>query len=376
MLNLRSLTAAAMVVTLCGAAGADEKPGLNQVWSRLADVYGELGSVETAEFSPDSKYILTGTKFDYTVRVFRTVDGEQKWEVTLPQEIERAAWIGNDMVSSVSEDGLLRVFDAENGEVIFDYQHENGIDGLVTSNDGRWLVTGQERVDGIGPVRIFDVEADFELVETLEHVGTTNEVDFSSDDAMLAAVGDYEAIIWNTADWSVAHRWTLPEADDDPVYGDTQRLIFINCKFSPDDKYLAAGATNGFVYIYDTESGELVRRFNKSGQKTETVAWSLEGSFLLVAGHGYTIDAFRVDDLLDADIGNDALPYGFRTKVSDALEYMDFNALGTLFVTAHQDGTVQLWTYMSDDPTINARRHREVRQIQDEAAEQAGLQRN
>lgn len=376
MTTFKFLVASAFTACSFTAASADEKPGLNQVWSRLADVYGELGSVETAEFSPDSKYIVTGTKFDYSVRVFRTVDGEQMWERTLPQEIERAAWIGNGQVSSVSEDGLLRVFDARTGEVIFSYQHQNGIDGLVASHDQRWLVTGQERVDGIGPVRVFDATNDYELVTTLEHIGTSNEVDFTSDDSLLAVVGDFQVRVFDTSDWSVAHEWNLPDAEDNPVFGPRNKLGFINCKFSPDDKYLAVGATQGFVYIYDLETGELVRRFNKSGQKTETVAWSLDGSHLLVAGHGYTIDAYRVEDLLDDDIRNDSIPYAFRTKVSDALEYMDFNALGTLFVSAHQDGTVQLWTYMSDDPTINSRRHREVRRIQDEAAADTGLRTN
>lgn len=37
---------------------------LEPVWSRVADALGELGSVESAEFSPNGKYIVSGAKFD------------------------------------------------------------------------------------------------------------------------------------------------------------------------------------------------------------------------------------------------------------------------------------------------------------------------
>ena len=60
--------------------------------------------------------------------------------------------------------------------------------------------------------------------------------------------------------------------------------------------------------------------------------------------------------------------------MTDNLEYMDFNATGTLFTSAHQDGTVQLWTFMSDDPTINSRRHEAIKKQQQRAAEQRAKQ--
>ncbi len=358
-----NLVLAAAVLTLSCAVEAGGKLGLNQVWSRLADINGEYGSVESAEFSPDSQYIVTGTKFDNSVRIFRTVDGRQMWARHVPQEIERVAWTRDGAhVASVSEDGLLRVFNAESADIVFQYQHENGIDGLTVSHDGRYLVTGRERVDGKGVSRVFDT-SNWQLVKELEHPGTVNELDFSSDDTYLAAVGDYSARIWRVNRWRLHKEVTLPEAR----LPDGRRHIYINTRFSPDDKILAVGATHGFVYLIDVKSGKKLRVFNKTGQKTETVEWTKDGRHLLVAGHGESIDFFRVEQLLDSEIGNDAIPYALRAPVSDALEYMDFNSSGALLTTAHQDGTVQLWTYMSDDTQINERGHRRVRKMQDEA---------
>lgn len=364
-----------LIAALCvlpNLAVAGGSLGLNHVWSRMADLYGELGSVESAEFSPDSKYIVSGTKFDYSVRVFRTVDGEQMWEHILPQEIERVAWTRDGKyVCSVSEDGMLNVFDVASGKIVFSHEHKNGIDGLSASHDGRFMVTGRERVDGKGISKVFDTK-DWSLVTEIPHPGTVNELDFSSDDKYLAAVGDRSARIWQVDGWKLHKEITL----DKNEYFKGGKHIYINTRFSPDDKILAVGATHGYVYFIDVASGDVIRRMNKSGQKTETVEWTKDGRFFLVAGHGNTIDFFRVSHILDKDVGNDAIPYALRAPVTDSLEYMDFNALGTMLTTAHQDGTVQLWTYMSDDPTINSRRHREVRRIQDEAAKKAGKKTN
>ena len=361
--------------TLCTAAMtaptgvmAADTLALNHVWSRLADVNGEFGSVESAEFSPDSTRIATGTKFDNTVRVFRVSDGAEIWSRTVPQEIERVAWTADGRhVASVSEDGLLRVFDAESAEVVFRFQHENGIDGLTVSHDGRWLATGQERVDGVGLTRIFATE-DWSLAQTLPHRGTVNELDFSSDDRWIAAAGDHTARIYDTRRWRIAHEFTLPA--DTETYGD--KNIYINTRFNPDNSLLAVGGAFGFVYIYNTDKGELIRRIHKSAEKTETVEWTKDGRYLLVAGNGMTIDFFAVEHILDRAIDNGSLPVAMQVPVTDALEYMHFNETGALLTTAHQDGTVQLWTFMSDDPNVNERQHRKVRRAQDAAARAEG----
>nr|WP_136252022.1 PQQ-binding-like beta-propeller repeat protein [Ningiella ruwaisensis] len=363
-----TLTASTILTALALGASAfpsfaGGKLALNHVWSRMADLNGELGSVESAEFSADSRFITTGTKFDYSVRVFSTIDGTQVWERTLPQEIERVAWTKDGKhVASVSEDGMLKVFNSQTGEDVFSFKHTNGIDGLSVSHDNRYLVSGRERVDGIGMVRVFSTK-DWSIEKEIEFPGTVNELDFSSDDKYLAAVGDFSVKIFNVSDFSVHQEFSI----DEDRYFEDEKHIFINTRFSPDNKTLAVGGTQGYVYFFDVESGEMIRRMNKSGQKTETVEWTKDGRFFLVAGHGNTIDFFDVDHIMNKEIKNDSIPYALRAEVTDALEYMDFNETGVLLTTAHQDGTVQLWTYMSDDPRINERRHREVRAYQDKS---------
>jgi WD40 repeat protein len=367
---VRALLGICLLLAFAAPARAEGVLGLNQVWSRLADINGELGSVESAELSPDSRFVVTGTKFDYSVRMFRTVDGAQIWERTLPQEIERVAWTRDGrFVVSVSEDAVMRVMRAEDGEVVHVFAHENGIDGLSVSPDGHLLATGQERIRGVGVIRVFNTR-DWSVARQIDHPGTVNGVHFSADSGMLAAIGDFDARVYRVADWSVAQQWSLPRSN--PLFEDGDAHIYISTRFNPDGTILAVGASHGFVYLYDVASGALLRRFNKTGQKTEIVEWTGDGRHLLVAGHGATIDFFATSQLLDPTIRNDSLPFALRAPVSDSMEYLDFNDQGTLLVSAHQDGTVQLWTFMSDNPRINEERHRMVRRAQDEAAREAG----
>ncbi|MCG8442353.1 MAG: hypothetical protein MI723_11140 [Caulobacterales bacterium] len=357
------MAACAAALIWPAAAGAGGNLGLNQVWSRLADINGELGSIESAEFSPDSERIVSGSKFDNTVRMFRTADGHQLWRVEVPQEIERVAFTRDGAyVASVSEDFMMRVFDADTGELITEYEHEDGIDSLAASHDGRFMVSGQERgPDGTGPVRVFSTE-DWSLVRTVLHGDTVNEIDFTSDDRLMASVGHPFVKLWDTETGELVRQFDIVDTNNDSP------SVFVNGRFSPDDRYLAAGDNQGFIYIWEVETGERVRRLNKTGQKLETISWTGDGRYLFSAGHGATIDFYAAEHLLNDEIDNDAVPFAMRVPVSDALEYMDMNAQGTLVTTAHQDGTVQLWTYMSDDPLINERRHREVRRLQDMAS--------
>ena len=372
MTRTLALASAAALMVAPAHAQTGDGVGLDRVWSRLADVNGELGSVESAEFSPDAARIVTGTKFDNTVRVFRTADGAQLWTRTVPQEIERVAWTSDGArVASVSEDGLMRVFDAETGAVVARHRHDNGIDGLAASPDGRFLVSGQERVEDVGIVRVFDGRGE-RLLARYDFPGTVNEVTFTRDGRRMAAVGDHAARIYEVEDdpeaWRVIHEFALPNPAG--PYGDG--LIYINAGFSPDGRMLAAGAAHGFVQVYDTEGGERLRTLRAGAEKTETVAWSADGAHLLVAGNGLTIDVFATDAIRDDALDDDQVTPLLRVPVTDALEYMDFNDQGTLLTTAHQDGTVQLWTYRSGDPTLNGRQHRKVRAEQDAAARAAG----
>ncbi|MEM1042224.1 MAG: PQQ-binding-like beta-propeller repeat protein [Bacteroidota bacterium] len=366
ILALALLTAAPVLAQPQAVARYDDKRlALNPVWTRLADVHGEAGSVESVEFSYDGTRLVSGTKFDYTVIVWRTSDGAELWRRTLPAEIERVAWNPDgSTVASVSEDRVLRVFDAETGETMREATLTAGIDGLAWSHDGRFLAAGEEysrTADGErqGLVRVYAMPA-LEQVKLFDLGHTANEVDFSEDDRYLAATGNDGLL----KVWEVETEQLVLDIDEDISLSDDNPYHHsITVQFSPDGQYLATGDTEGLLHLYAFPSGELVRRFDRSGHKIESVQWTPDGQYLVTVGNDPYLRMFRLDDIL----GPDRVYTALQVHIGDQAEYVDVSRNGALVATANQDGAIRLFVLMGEDPGLNERRHRAVRAEQDAA---------
>ena len=326
---------------------------LHPVWSRVADVFGEWGSVESVEFSPDGRYLVSGAKFDNSVILWRTSDGAELWRQYVPQEIERVGWSADgQFVASCSEDDTVRVWRAADGALAMTLPHEQGIDGLAWSNTGSRLVTGEEGQqivrDGeertVGWLRVFQMPAG-EQLHRIDFGGTINEIMFSDDDRYLLAAGHGGVRVYDATDMSLLQ--TL--APDHFVK-------FTTADFTPDNRYIAASGFGGDIFVWEWQSGNLVKRFNYRGRKTESLCWHPGGDYLVTSGHGPYINIFRTKEIL-SDL-DDEVSVAAQVFANDGAEYIDFNADGSFLVSAHQDGVIRLWVWKGEDPYLNTKRHR------------------
>jgi WD40 repeat protein len=342
---------------------ADYQLRLEPVWSRVADIMGEMGSVESAEFSPDGKNIVSGTKFDNSVIMWRTSDGAEIWRRYTEQEIERVGWSSDGKyVAACSEDYLVTIYDAKTGEIKNMLKHSRGIDGLTWSNKGTLLVTGEEMTElqdstTIGWIRVFDMPSGKEI-KTIDFGNTINELFFSLDDQYLLATGHSAIKIYRVADWSLM-KTLNPDYD----------VNYVSGVFSPDGKYvLAAGNSSqvrGNIFLWEWEQGKLLKVFNHTGKKIESVSWHPNGLFIAHAGHDPYIYIYRITDILK--YSNDDIPVAHKSWAGDHAEYIDFNADGSFLVSAHQNGLIRLWVWMGEDPELNTNRHKWIRTQQKDA---------
>lgn len=333
---------------------------LEPVWSRVADALGEPGSVESAEFSPNGRYIISGTKYDNSVVMWRTSDGAELWRKYTKQEIERASWSADSKyVAAASEDFLVTVYDAETGENLKEIKHSEGIDGLIWSNKGSLLVSGEEKSkdkkgNEVGYVRVFQMPEGKEIA-TINYGSTCNELFFTEDDKYLLAAGHVGVKVYSTEDWSL-----LKELSTQPPGGG-----FTAASFSPDGKYIVAASNSpvkGAIIIYDWQNGKTKRTFTHFGRKIETVAWHPGGDYILYAGHDPYIYTYRVSDIFKYK--NDRIRVASKVWAGDHAEYIDFNKDGSFLVSAHQNGLIKLWVWMGEEPDLNAQRHKQVKEIQ------------
>jgi len=350
-------------IDLYGQHYLDYQLRLEPVWSRVADALGEAGSVESAEFSPNGKYIISGTKFDNSVVMWRTSDGTELWRQYTKQEIERASWSSdNQYVAACSEDFLVTVYEAKTGEVVKEIEHDQGIDGLIWSNKGMLLASGEEYIkdekgNESGFIRIFEMPEGREIAK-INYGSTVNELFFTNDDKYLLAAGHAGVKVYNTADWSKEQDIQLK-----PHKG------FTSAVFSPNGKYILAasntGDTKGNLYLWEWQRGKLLKHFNHLGKKVESVTWHPNGKYISFAGHDPYIYTYRIDDIIS--LKNDRIPVASKTWAGDHAEYLDFNMDGSFMVSAHQNGLIKLWVWMGEDPSLNEKRHSWVKEKQNAA---------
>jgi WD40 repeat protein len=110
--------------------------------------------------------------------------------------------------------------------------------------------------------------------------------------------------------------------------------------FDPAGARLALSRVDGFVDIFDVESGERLLRFPASEGPVNAVAFSPDGERIATAGEDGTVRLF------DADDGNQQLILrGHQFLVSG----LSFNADGTRLASASPDGAVRVWALDLDD---------------------------
>lgn len=335
---------------------------LEPVWSRVADELGESGSIETVEFSPNGRFILSGSKYDNSLIMWRTSDGMEVWRQYTSAEIERAGWsYDGELVASVSEDYLVSIFEARGGELVNTFKHEVGLDGLIWAHHSKRLAIGEEyteQEDGTskgGNIVIYDLETNSREAE-ISYGRTVNELFFTKDDNYLLAAGHSGVKVYNTETWELVQDLQTPEMGG-----------FTSASFSPNDQYIAGASNDGFppgnIYIWDWQSGELIKRFNHLAKKVEVITWHPSGEYVLFTGHTPYIFVYRFNQIVEFD--NKSLPVAHKVWASDHAEYLHFNKRGSHLVSAHQNGLIKLWVWMGEQSDLNSQLHQKILENQE-----------
>ena len=169
----------------------------------------------------------------------------------------------------------------------------------------------------------------------------------------LRAEGDDKYHFVRTEPMEEAQRLIPPAAPSRPPDGKAHRAALWRIRYSPDGSQVAAGSSDGNVYLWDTSAGKLLRTLHGDGVRTSVVSFSHDGN-RLAAGDtegrvslwdlhsGKRFTAFRAHVTPDTHLPDQT------GGVNDICFTLDDRQI----LTAGDDYTVKIWDLPEDSRAI------------------------
>jgi len=308
--------------TLRAAASVGYAPGTRQFMSVNTAITG-------AAFSPDDQYVITSSE-DGLLR---------RWDLETGQVVaEFSGHVGEvwgvayspdgNLVVSGGEDGILRLWDTASGDMVAELTgHDNAIWDVAYSCNGSHVFSASADGTIIG----WNAESGEQDHLYAGHDGPVwtveAECNTNGNARLLTASEDGTMILWDLETDEILERFE--EAHDD---------IITDVVFSPDGTRIYSVSEDTKVLMRDlTEDGRWVEFGSPGTRHTEgviTVAISPDGAYLLTGSK----DNRAI--LWDTSLGvnTDTLNGHIGTVTTSA-----FSTDGNHMLTAAQDGTMRLW---------------------------------
>ncbi len=242
------------------------------------------GAVAAAEFSPNGKYIVTGS------------------------------W-----------DNSAKVWDVQSGQAVIKLQggHRGYVNSVSFSPDNKMVLTGSDDMTA----KLWDIETG-EVIQTYSgHTGRVREAIFSPDGQKILTVSnDRTARLWDVKTGQqigtpfIGHQWGL-----------------LCGAFSPDGTRVVTGSEDNQARLWDVETHELIAIYDGHTAAISAVCFAEDGSRLFTASQDNSAK------LWDATPGREGAEILTLTEQSQELTSISVSPDGQQVVTGSRDGTAVVW---------------------------------
>ncbi len=299
---------------------------LNNLVAQQTDLViqmGHSGSVNSVDFSPDGRYVITGSS-DKTAKL---------WDVNTGLEVRTFKGHNNAINSIVfcpdgehiitgSDDNTAKLWEVIDGREIRSYTVDkyDGVNSISISYDGRFVAIGSRNPT------IRDIQTG-EIIHTLEGDLSTFSMCFDKEGKHLVRSGwSHSADLFDLSDGRLLFR----------LNGHQERVNGVT--ICSDGKFVLTGSDDETVRLWDTDSGKELKSFNGFSSDVLSVAFSLDQRFIVAGSKDGSIK------ILDPKTGTEVLTIPGE---GHAVKSVKFSPDGKLILDGRDDGTARLYDVVS-----------------------------
>lgn len=238
--------------------------GIHRLWNRHGNyitlIQGHESYVNTTEFSPDNRYILTA-----------------------------------------SDDGTARLWNTQ-GETIVVLHHGQPVQNAEFSPNGRYLLTTSGSSWDDKTIRIWDQQGN--LLAAFRYGDNIDGVEFAPAGDQLILWGNDIARLWNTSTviTTQPQQTETLQVFEERVAEQNAQIILLehertvdSAEFSPDGNYILTRTFNGTTPRLWDRRGTLLSTFQGQGASVQSAQFSPDGNYILTTTLDNTVSLFSRD---------------------------------------------------------------------------------
>lgn len=296
---------------------------------------GHTGQVASVCFSPDGQYALTGS-WDKTARLWDVATGKELRSFQGHVFSVRSVCFSLDgrFVLTGSEDLTARLWNVATGKVIRTFQrHLVATVSACFSPDGRFVLTG----DDDSKACLWEA-ATGKVIRTFEgHGDGVTSVCFSPDGHfVLTGSKDNTARLWAVSTGKVIR-----------IFEGHSAAVVSAC-FSPDSRVVLTGSLDKTGRLWDAATGKLIRSFTGHTNSIASACFSPDGRFVLTGSHDKTAR------LWDTTSGKELRNFEGN---SDTVASVFYSSDGKFMITGSRGKTAHLWDISAGKVIQNFKGH-------------------
>ncbi len=307
------------------------------IWDKagtlIASCKGHEGDINSAQFSPCNKYILTSAS-DKTAKLWDTHGNLITDFKGHPDNVSWACFSPDSkIIVTASKDNTAKIWTASGKFIVGLNSHTDHVNKAIVSPDGKMILTasGEDLPAATtssvcGVAKLWDIEGN-ELATFERHSWGIVDIDFSPEsDLVLTASNDSTAMLWdlegNFITQFVGHRRAVR-----------------SCYFSPDGTKILSASSDGTARLWNLKGDELAQ-FVGHKQLISEAHFIDNGNKIVTASYDCTAKLWDIQGNMLANCG------GHSAAVVGA----DVSPDGSTIVTVSWDKTAKLWNLKDIQP--------------------------